>query len=270
MSTPIVDSSCRTESLALEFTPAELEQFQRDGYVICRGMVAEPLRQQMQESVLDDLSRGRGPVEFEADLRHPGAPASHDAIGGRTIRRLRQAHSRHFAFTDLLRQRELVTRLGQLLRPDVVMPLAHHNCVMTKQPRFSSDTGWHQDIRYWSYDKPELVSVWTALSAERPENGCLSLIPGSHKIVFDHTRLDDDLFLRPDVPENRELIGTAVTAELDPGDVLFFHCRTMHAADRNRTDATKLSVVFTFRPADNRPTPGTRSASLPELLIPTL
>jgi phytanoyl-CoA hydroxylase len=270
MSTPLVDSSCRTDSRAQEFTPAELEQFRRDGYVISRGLVDEPLRRQMLAAALDDLQRERGPVEFETDLQFPGAPTSLDAEGGRTIRRLRQAHSRHFAFTDFLRQRELVTRLGQLIGPDVVMPLAHHNCIMTKQPRFSSDTGWHQDIRYWSYDRPELISVWTALTTEQPGNGCLRLIPGSHTIVFDHTRLDDDLFLRTDVPDNRQLIGTAVTAELDPGDVLFFHCRTMHAADRNGTDESKLSVVFTFRPADNRPTPGTRSASLPELLIPAV
>ena len=56
---------------------------------------------------------------------------------------------------------------------------------------------------------------------------------------------------------------------LEPGDVLFFHCRTLHAASRNYTDDTKFSVVTTFRPGDNPPVPGTRSASLPELLIPT-
>jgi phytanoyl-CoA hydroxylase len=139
---------------------------------------------------------------------------------------------------------------------------------MTKQPRHSSETGWHQDIRYWSFERPELVSVWLALGREHPENGCLQLVPGTHRQSFDRSRFDDDLFLRGDLPENQALTAGAVNAELDPGDVLFFHCRTFHAAGRNQTDEPKYSLVFTFRPLDNCPLPGSRSASLPELLIP--
>ncbi len=148
------------------------------------------------------------------------------------------------------------------------MPLAHHNCVMTKQPRYSSETGWHQDIRYWAFERPELVSVWLALGRETPENGCLYVIPGTHTLPISRDRLDDALFLRPDLPENATLIAQKVPVELEPGDVLFFHCRTFHAAGRNRTEQTKYSVVFTFRPADNPPRPETRSASMPELLLP--
>jgi phytanoyl-CoA hydroxylase len=63
------------------------------------------------------------------------------------------------------------------------------------------------------------------------------------------------------------LIGRSVEAHLEPGDVLFFHCRTLHAAGRNESAEAKFSVVFTFRAFDNPPLPGTRSASLPELLL---
>ena len=140
---------------------------------------------------------------------------------------------------------------------------------MTKQPCFSSDTGWHQDVRYWSFTKPELVSAWLALGEETSENGCLRLIPGTHREHFTHNRLDKALFLRDDIPENLPLIGKQIEARLQPGDVLFFHSRTFHSATRNRTDQPKFSAVFTFRPADNPPIPGTRSASMPELHLPS-
>ena len=139
---------------------------------------------------------------------------------------------------------------------------------MTKQPRHSNDTGWNQDIRYWTFERPELVSAWLALGPEIPENGCLHLIPGSHRETYSGTRFDEDLFLREDLPENEPLIGKAVPARLEAGDVLFFHCRAFHAASRNHTESPKFSVVFTFRPEDNRPVPGTRSNGLPELLLP--
>jgi phytanoyl-CoA hydroxylase len=251
------------------FTPRERQQFESDGFVIARGLADAARCRRMLDATLAGVAARTPPVEYEADLHYPGAPESRDVPGGDTIRRLKEAHGRDPAFTQWVCLPALVTRLQQLLGPRVVMPLAHHNCIMTKQPRFSSETGWHQDIRYWSFERPELVSVWLALGHETPENGCLSLIPGTHRLEFARDRFDDALFLRPDLPENAVLIGRKVRAELAPGDVLFFHCRTFHSAGRNATGQTKYSAVFTFRPQQNPPLPGTRSASSAELLLPS-
>lgn len=249
-------------------TMDEWRQFQRDGFLIVRQAAPQAIRDQMLAVTLDDLAHVRGPVEYEAELHYPGAPESLVAEGGRTIRRLKQAHSRHYVFTQWLCLPELADRLCDMLGPRVVMPLAHHNCIMTKQPQFSSDTGWHQDIRYWAFQRPDLVSVWISLVPERPENGCLRVIPGSHRMSFRRERFDDTLFFRNDLVENQKVIEQAVPVILDPGDVLFFHAKTLHAASRNYTTQTKYSVVFTFRPFDNPPVAGTRSAELPELLLP--
>lgn len=256
------------DTIAPRFTAAELAHFEQTGFLVARGLADRETCRQMMESVRTALVGDAGPAEYEADLHYPGAPDSRAAAGGNTIRRLKEAHARHPVFTHFIFGAPLADRLKQLLGPKVVMPLAHHNCVMTKQPRYSSETGWHQDIRYWSFERPELVSVWLALGPETPENGCLYVIPGTHKLHFGRERLDEALFLRPDLPENAALIEQKVSVPLEPGDVLFFHSRTFHAAGRNRTDQTKFSVVFTFRPADNPPKPGTRSASMPELLLP--
>ncbi|MCH7988579.1 MAG: phytanoyl-CoA dioxygenase family protein [Planctomycetes bacterium] len=251
-----------------EFTPEEVAGFQRDGYAIVRGMADASLRERMLQATLEGLGRSSDPVEYEAELHYPGSPNSLQSEGGRTVRRLKQAHSRGYVFTEWVARPELTTRLRQLLGPNVVMPLVHHNCIMTKMPSFSSDTGWHQDIRYWSFRRQELVNVWLALGKEYPENGCLRLIPGSHRMNFERCRFDESLFLRTDHPGNQELFQSEINAELEPGDVLFFHCRTFHTADRNRSRDPKFSVVFTFRPGGNSPLPGTRSASLPELIVP--
>lgn len=251
------------------FSADQLAQFEREGFVIARGLADAETCRQMIECTRAALAAAIGPAEFEADLHYPGAPGSRDAAGGDTIRRLKEAHGRHPVFTRFISQPSLVQRLAQLLGPQIIMPLAHHNCIMTKQPRFSSETLWHQDIRYWSYDRPELVSIWLALGRETPENGCLYLIPGTHVMAFSPDRFDQELFLRTDQPESVEMIERKVPAALEPGDVLFFHCRTFHAAGRNHTGQTKFSVVFTFRPENNHPKPGSRSASMPELALPS-
>lgn len=250
------------------FTSDEIQLFQRDGYLIVRGLAPPDLLNRMREVTQEGLTRIIPPVEFEADLQYPGAPTSIDSEGGRTVRRLKQALTRDYAFLQWMTYPGVVNRLKQLLGPQVVCPLAHHNCIMTKEPRFSSDTGWHQDIRYWSFTRPELVNVWLALGPERPENGCLKLIPGTHRMKFDPDQFDELLFLREDHPKTQPLLPTVVHAPLEPGDVLFFHCLTFHAATRNFSTEAKLSAVFTFRPGDNPPVPNSRSSESAELLLP--
>ena len=254
-------------SNSVQFTPEELVAFRDRGYVIVRGVGDDALRARMMDVTLEGLHRQIEPIEYEADLHYPGAPESRDAVGGKTVRRLRQALSRDYVFTQWVQSPGIVARLKQILGPDVVCPLAHHNCIMTKEPRFSSDTGWHQDIRYWSYAEPELVSVWLALGRETCHNGCLRLIPGSHRETYARDRFDDALFFREDLEQNQVVLSDPVYAELNPGDVLFFHCRTLHAATRNHTDDTKYAAVFTFRSLSNPPLEGTRSSGSPELIL---
>lgn len=249
------------------FTASQLAQFRRDGYVIVRGLAPPALTRDLLAAARVDLDRRTGPLEHEADVRYPGAPASKDAPGGTTVRRLLRACDRGQVFQRWATGPVVAARLRQLLGGNVMLVRAHHNCIMTKQPRFSSDTLWHQDIRYWAFARPDLVSVWLALGRERPENGCLRLLPGTHQIAFGPERLDEQHFLRLDHPKNQTLLATAVVAELEPGDVLFFHALTFHAASRNGTDETKFSLVFTYRAADNAPLTDSRSASVPDITL---
>lgn len=246
----------------------QIERFATDGYLILRGLADAGRCAKMRQTAQAALKGEVGPAEYEADLHYPGAPPSRAAPGGTTVRRLLQAYARHALFRDWALDPALLGAIRRLLGPHLVLPQAHHNCIMTKQPQFSSDTGWHQDIRYWSFKRPELISVWLALTPEIPENGCLYLLPGTHKMEFARARLDAALFLRAELPENEALIAKRVAAQLDPGDVLLFHARLFHAAGRNQTAHTKFSLVYTYRPADNTPLSNSRSADTPEIPIP--
>tara|TARA_R110002072_G_scaffold303109_2_gene493986 strand:+ start:16525 stop:17394 length:870 start_codon:yes stop_codon:yes gene_type:complete len=264
---PVTGVSVRTDD---GFSADEIAQFNRDGFLIARGLAGGDWATRMLQVTREHLERELPPIELEADVHYPGSPESVDQPGGRTIRRLKQAHSRDIVFTEWICHLPLVRRLSELLGPGVVMPLAHHNCVMTKQPHHSSDTRWHRDIRYWNFTTPELVSVWLALGDEYPENGGLYVIPGSHRVEFQPSQLDDALFFREDIPENQAMLESAIPVKLLAGDVLFFHARTLHMATRNKTDEPKFSAVFTFRAADNPPVPDSRSAAAGEVVLPEL
>jgi phytanoyl-CoA hydroxylase len=205
------------------------------------------------------------PLELEADLRYPGAPESRDAAGGGTVRRLLDAYARDPSFAACAVMPGVREWMRSYFGEWVMMSRAHHNCLMTKHPQHGSMTGWHRDIRYWSFQREDLVSVWFALGEETVDNGGLWLVPGSHKMTFDADRFDEAKFFRADHPANREIIRAAVAPRLAPGDALFFHCNTLHSAGKNMSEAVKFSLVFTYHGASNAPRAGTRSASKPEV-----
>lgn len=248
-------------------TPAQITQFQQQGFLVLPAFSTAEYCQQVLDFAQQQLDTVTLPIEYEADTRYPGAPISRDAEGGQTARRLLQAYARSSLLADWATQPALTSVLTQLLGDGVCMSQVHHNCIMTKQARFSSLTGWHRDSRYWHFQKPELISVWLALRDEKIENGCLLVLPNSHQWQIDAEQLDSAQFLRADIAGNQALLAQAQAVPLQQGDVLLFSSNLFHAAGCNQTSQTKFSMVFTYRAADNPPTPNTRSASLPEVQL---
>ncbi len=205
------------------------------------------------------------PVEYEADLRYPGAPLSRTAAGGETVRRLLDAYGREPEFAAWATQPRVREWMQAYFGDAVVLSRVHHNCLMTKHPQFGSMTGWHRDMRFWAFARENLVSVWLALGEETIENGALWFVPGSHRIAFEGERFDESKFFRVDRDDNSALLSSAESPRLAPGDAVFFHCNTLHSAGKNRSAAVKFSLVFTYHARSNAATPGTRSASMPEV-----
>lgn len=253
---------------ASRLTDLEVAGFRRDGFVVIRSLANPALCGQMRELAAQHLAENVAPIEYEVDVQYPGSPADADAEGGRTPRRLLHAYARHSLYRDWSTSQVVKGHLEQLFgTADIELSQCHHNCIMTKHPGFSSATLWHQDNRYWSFDRQNLVSVWLALGNETRANGCLRVIPGSHLQAIEPGRFDAALFLRTDLPENKALVSEAQTVELARGDVLFFHSRLFHAAGRNLTDETKYSLVFTYHESTNHPIENTRSARFPGIRL---
>lgn len=242
-------------------------RFHEDGYLILPAFADASTVDELRVTAERELAGNAGPVEYEADVHYPGSPPSREAKGGRTVRRLLRALDRSALFHAWACSARLAAVVSELLCVPPVLVQTHHNCVMTKQPRFSSETGWHQDIRYWSYERPDLVTAWLALTHERRENGCLRLLPGSQAWSVPSEAFDERLFLRTEHPEARIWLGREVPAALAPGDLLLFHALTLHAAGRNASDRAKLSLVFTYKDRDNKPLPGSRSSALPDIAL---
>lgn len=229
--------------------------------------VPPSLLSRLNETARAELAARAEPLELEADLRYPGAPESRAATGGDTVRRLLDAYARNPVFAEIATAPAVREWMESYFEEGVLLSRAHHNCLMTKHPRYGSLTGWHRDIRYWSFEREDLVSVWIALGEEDAENGGLWLVPGSHTQAFEAERFDAAKFFRIDRADNAEILRAAQAPRLAPGDALFFHCNTLHSAGRNLSQAVKYSLVFTYHGQSNAPRTGTRSAGKPEVSL---
>ena len=104
----------------------------------------------------------------------------------------------------------------------------------------------HQDSQY--YGKPSqhahIITVWIPLVDVDEKNGCLFVIPGSHRWeLFDSAR-DENQNMRSfaDVEER----GTPVPIPMQVGDVLFFSNMTFHGSKVNHTDAVRWSIDIRY------------------------
>lgn len=251
----------------MTLSAAQIEEFKNSGYLVLRRAVPAASCNAMLSVTADHLKAAIAPLEYEAEVGYPGAPDSLDAPGGRTVRRLRGAYRRHACFRDWAHDPALVAALAQLFEEGVCLSLAHHNCVMTKHSDFGTATGWHRDIRYWSFATPDLISVWLALGPETEANGGLRFIPASHRMEIRPEQLDELDFLRPDAAQNQALFAQGISTSLEQGDVVFFDSRLFHAAGRNNGTAMKTSVVFAYHGISNAPLAGTRSAAAEDILL---
>ena len=64
------------------------------GYVIVRGLLSPERVALLRAGAAQQLAHREAPLEYEADLRYPGAPESRNARGGETVRRLLDAYAR--------------------------------------------------------------------------------------------------------------------------------------------------------------------------------
>lgn len=118
--------------------------------------------------------------------------------------------------------------------------------VVFKGEQADFGTPWHQDWAYWK--GCHKISVWIALDDADPSNGCLKLLPGSHRWFTIHdgkVRPEEGFTHRVD-PEHLDE-SRAVTAVAPAGSAVIFHDLTLHASHPNTTRRDRWAVISTFK-----------------------
>jgi len=113
-----------------------------------------------------------------------------------------------------------------------------------KPPEFQGQA-WHQDEIYIPTRDRSLIGAWIAVDDATQENGCLWIVPGSHKTGYLYSQRDHE---NPDefdsAPESYGFDESAeVPVEVKAGTLVFFNGYLLHRSRKNRSDIYRRVLV---------------------------
>jgi phytanoyl-CoA hydroxylase len=139
----------------------------------------------------------------------------------------------------------------QFIGPDIALFGSQY---IAKPPRDGQAVLWHQDGSYWPLEPKVATSLWLALDDSLPENGCMRVIPGSHRSALQaiHARADVANALASGMDPRLVDEAQAVDVTLAPGDVSIHHPQLIHGSNANTSDRWRRALTIRYIPTSTR------------------
>ena len=220
-------------------TADEIAHFRREGWVIPHFTLPATRTAQMRDA-LDRLLRDNPGVRPEKLVS-----AHIEGDNGEGVRGSR-------LFLELAQDPQIVELVSGVIGDDVILWGCHVFC---KPASEGYETPWHQDGHYWPIRPLATCTVWVALEHSGVDNGCLRVIPRSHRDRVLHPHLHEE---RTDLTLNQRMAdGTfdeadAVDLELEPGQMSLHDVYMIHGARANTSTKRRTGVALRYMPATSR------------------
>ena len=160
--------------------------------------------------------------------------------------------TRHEPFLlRLVSDDRLLDLASEFLGPDIALYGAHFLC---KPPRDGKSVAWHQDGGYWPLEPMEALTLWVAITASTQANGCMRVIPGTHRLPMQSRQ-------EVESKEGEMLAGMdqsmvdetqAVDLELQPGDVSAHDVTIVHGSRANHSSQWRNAVAIRYIASSTR------------------
>lgn len=228
-------------------TSPQVEIFQKQGFIKgSRALSDDTVELLRQETlrVIDDYEKGatrdRIPVRVSNLTGNPENP----------VWQIVNIWEGSQPFEDLLRNEIIVQEVSQLMQTEMGAREIRlfHDQIQYKPAKQGGVNMWHQDSPYWPILEPKDVQLtaWVALDDVDEENGCMSMVPGSHRwgnqVAFLHTL--KDFRTMPACFEGRDV--HVVPCPVEKGTVHFHHPLTWHGSPENRSGRPRRAIALHF------------------------
>ncbi len=210
----------RDATRAFVLSSQQIEQYRSEGYV----MLGRVLNDATLEQLRAEEGRFRGDpgkelTIFRAQLANASAPIRRFITGGPHLEAVKQ-----------------------LVGPDLSL---WWNQMVTKLPDAASNRSefpWHQDAGYLELRPATSITLWFALDDVDERNGCVWVMPRSHKRgLLPHAKKNEDSWHM-----TVQVEGDGIPAVLKAGEAVAFTGQTLHRSKYNHTDKPRRAFFVEY------------------------
>jgi ectoine hydroxylase len=228
----------------MKLTSAQVEQFQRDGYLFFPGLFSREEMSVLCAEVPKIFAEHRPEIVREKD--------------GVTPRTSFAAHTYNRVFAKLARHPRLIEPIEQVFGEKLYI----HQFKINAKAAFDGDIWqWHQDYGTWKRDdempEPRAMNIALFLEEVNEFNGPLLFIPGSHQLGVAEAGHDTTTTSYPlwtiDSAAITKLVerGGIVAPKGPSGSMLLFHSCLVHGSSSNMSPWDRTIVYLSLCAVSN-------------------
>jgi ectoine hydroxylase-related dioxygenase (phytanoyl-CoA dioxygenase family) len=225
-------------------TDDEIRQFHADGYLRGGTVVSEEAVEVLRTEVLRVIDNRDAPG-FQPVLLHnmarPEAP----------VWQIVNIWEASEPFRELIHNKKIAEEMAQLTGATSLR--IFHDQIQYKPATTGGVNMWHQDAPLWPILAPMTeVTAWVALDDVDEQNGCMSMVPGSH-LWGNHIDFLCSFKEFGDMPNEFEGRPIEIrTCPVKKGEVHFHHALTWHGSNANRSGRPRRAIAIHFMTQDTR------------------
>ena len=207
-------------------TKEQIERYRTEGYLsgvsILDGLAAAEVERQF-----NDLEAREGEEHCEFKLLDPH-------------------FTERFAW-DIATIPKTLDCIEALIGPDILLMATHFFCKYGPRREY---VGWHQDVTYWGLEPPTAVSAWYAVDGSDPGNGCMQVVPGTHREgIRTHGKADAEgnlLSINQEAVLSRSEEAAIVDVVLKSGEISLHDGLVLHGSQPNRSKRRRCGLTCIF------------------------
>ena len=232
---------------ATQLSPAEQKAFYEEhGYIVHPELLSQDEVAVLRAALAEVLEEAKGLTDNSDKFS-----VKRGEDGAYHVRRIFNPIKHHQAFYDAMCHPRILDAVEALIGPNIQL---HHSKLNLKPPsspeaRFE----WHQDYPFFPHSNYDLIAVLVHIDEATKENGCLRIIPGSHKQGPQmHVFAQDGAFSSK--LADQAVLGDETDwhyAESPAGGVELHHCNMLHSSTANLGENPRSVLIFQYRAADN-------------------
>ncbi len=211
----------------IQLSREDLEQFNREGFLVIKNILTPSGLQQMQEECMTAWNTEK--QDFD-----PSRSWLQNSL-------LVNIHHKAPAVRNYYFEGPLVDIASQIIGPNIKGATSQLTFKMRGNTR---PFGWHQDNGYGELDPYNAVTTLTALDDTDRGNGCLWLIPGSHQQGQIRVKQTEAQKARQSEIVVEADDSLAIPMEMKAGDSLIFNCWMLHKSDGNYASDRDRRILF--------------------------